>query len=111
VAVVRLVLRTTSVLDIVAVALLALHDAVDGAGRSVLAIVFHAASQLPLFTLAVALVDVAANIVNTFVLVEIGVQVAVFCVVHLRLVGVVLIDLLLDGGGEVAPRWLIRSAA
>jgi hypothetical protein len=44
VAIVRLVLGTSPVLDVVAVALPALHDAMDSTGRVVLAVVLHAMS-------------------------------------------------------------------
>jgi hypothetical protein len=72
VVVVRLILGTLHVLDIMVVVLLALHDAVDSTRRSILAAVLRATSQLPLFTLAVALIDVAASVTTTSVLVEIG---------------------------------------
>jgi hypothetical protein len=92
----------------VVVTLLALHDAMDSARRAVLAVVLRAMSQLPLLALTGALVDVVAGVACTFVLVEVGAEVAVPHVVHLRLVGVVLVDLLLDGG-EFAMRRSIRS--
>jgi hypothetical protein len=71
-AVVGLVLGTPSVLDVVAFALLALHDPVDTAWRTVLAIVVEATSELSLLALAVAPVDVAASVVTTLVLVDVG---------------------------------------
>jgi hypothetical protein len=56
----------------VALALLALHDPVDAAWRTVLVIVVEATSHLSLLALAVALVDVTAGIATTPVLVEVG---------------------------------------
>jgi hypothetical protein len=49
-----------------------------------------------------ALVDVVMGVVGAPVLVEVGMEVAVLCSIHPRLVGVVLIDLLLDGGKVAA---------
>jgi hypothetical protein len=72
VAVFGLVLDTPSVLDIVAFALLALHDTVDAAWRAVFAVVVEATSELPLLAFAVMLVDVAAGIATTPLLVEVG---------------------------------------
>jgi hypothetical protein len=72
VAVVFLVLGASPVLDVVALALLALHDPVDAAWRTVLAIVVQATSQLSLLALAVTLVDVTAGIATMLVLVEVG---------------------------------------
>jgi hypothetical protein len=62
--VVCLILGTLSVLDVVAFALLALHDPVDAARRTVLVILIEATSGLSLFALIVALIDLAANIVT-----------------------------------------------
>jgi hypothetical protein len=45
-----------------------------------------------------ALVDVAASVAGASVLIEVGVEVTVPCVVLVRLVGVVLIEPLLDWG-------------
>jgi hypothetical protein len=70
--VVGLVLGAPSVLDVVAFALLTLHDPVDAARRAVLAIVVKATSELSLLALAVVLVDVAASVATTPVLVEVG---------------------------------------
>jgi hypothetical protein len=56
----------------VALALLALHDLVDAAGRTVLVVVVEATSEFPLLTLVVTLVDVTAGIVITLILVEVG---------------------------------------
>jgi hypothetical protein len=70
--VVCLVLGTPPVLDIVAVAFLALHDPMDDARGGVLAIVVEAMSELSLFALAVALVDVATSVSTTPILVEVG---------------------------------------
>jgi hypothetical protein len=56
-----------------ALALLALHDPVDAAWRTVLAVVVEVTSQLSLIALAMTLVDVAAGIVIAPVLVEVGV--------------------------------------
>jgi hypothetical protein len=72
VAVVCLVLGTPPVLDVVAIALFALHDPMDGARRAVLTIVVEATSKLSLLALAVALVDVAASVATAPVLVEVG---------------------------------------
>jgi hypothetical protein len=69
VAVVFLILGTSPVLDVVA---LALHDLVDAAWRTVLAIVVEATSQLPVLALAMTLVDVAAGVAIASVLVEVG---------------------------------------
>jgi hypothetical protein len=71
VAVVFLVLGTSLVLDVVALALLALHDLVDAARRTVLTVVVEATSEFPLLALAVMLVDVAAGVVIASVLVEV----------------------------------------
>jgi hypothetical protein len=51
VAVVHLVLAALPVLDIVAVTLLTLHDAINGARRYILAIIVQTTSGLPLFAL------------------------------------------------------------
>jgi hypothetical protein len=103
VTVVCLVLGTSSILNVVTIALFMLHDAVDGAQGAVLAIVVQATSKLPLFMLAMALVDVAASVAAVHVLVEVGTQV---CALHGIRPG--LVDLLLDGG-ELAIRRSIRS--
>jgi hypothetical protein len=71
VAVIFLVLGTPPVLDVVALALLALHDLVDTAWRTILSIVVEVTSQLSLLTLAVTLVDVTAGIATALVLVEV----------------------------------------
>jgi hypothetical protein len=71
-AVVCLVLGTPLVLDVVAFALLMLHDLVDAARRTELAVVVEATSELSLFPLMVTLVDVAASVATTPVLVEVG---------------------------------------
>jgi hypothetical protein len=60
------------VLDVVAVTLLTLHDVMNDARRSVLVIVVQTTSKLPLFALAMALIDVAASVAATPVLVEVG---------------------------------------
>jgi hypothetical protein len=65
-------LGTLPVLDIMALALLTLHDPVDAARRTVLAVVVEATSEFPRLALAVTLVDVTASIVITPVLVEVG---------------------------------------
>jgi hypothetical protein len=70
--VVRCVLGTSPILDVVAVALLTLHDATNGTRRSVLAIVVQTTSELPLFALAMALIDVVTSVAATPVLVEVG---------------------------------------
>jgi hypothetical protein len=71
-AVVGLVLDTLPVLDVMAFALLTLHNLVDDARRTVLAIVVKATSEHSLLTFAVALVKVSASVVTTPVLVEVG---------------------------------------
>jgi hypothetical protein len=73
VIVVFLVLGTSPILDVVALALLTLHDLVDVAWRTVLAVIVKVTSQLPLLTLAMTLVDVAAGIATTPVPVEVDV--------------------------------------
>jgi hypothetical protein len=60
-----LVLGTPPVLDAVALELLALHDPVDNAWRTVLAIVVEATSEFSLLALAVTLVDVAAGVATS----------------------------------------------
>jgi hypothetical protein len=60
--------------------------------------------QFPLLALTVVMVDVAAGVACTSVLVEVCAEVAIPHIVHLRLVGVVLVDLLLDGGEFIVPR-------
>jgi hypothetical protein len=72
VVVVRLVLGTSPVLDVVAIALFTLHDAMDGARGPVLAVVVQTTSKLPLFVLTMALVDVAATVTVTSVRFEVG---------------------------------------
>jgi hypothetical protein len=72
VAVVFLVLGTSPVLDIVALALLSLHDPVDAARRTVLAVVVEATSEFSLLALSMTLVDVTAGIVTVPLLVEVG---------------------------------------
>jgi hypothetical protein len=73
VAVLRLIACTTPILDVVAITLLALHDAVTAPGRAVLAVVLHTTSQL---VLVVTLVDVAAGIAGTPVVVEVVLNVS-----------------------------------
>jgi hypothetical protein len=74
--VVCLVLGTLPVLDVAAVVFLALHDPMDDTpprgGGGVPAIVVEVTSELSLFALAVALVDVAMSIATTPVFVEVG---------------------------------------
>jgi hypothetical protein len=72
VAVVFLVLGAPPVLNVVVLALLALHDPVDAAWRTILTIAVEATPQLSLLAIAVALVDVTAGIATTPVLVEVG---------------------------------------
>jgi hypothetical protein len=72
-AVFSLVWGTSPVLDVVAFTILVLHDPVDAARRTVLAVVVEATSELPLLAFAVTLVDVAASVATTPVLVEVGV--------------------------------------
>jgi hypothetical protein len=71
-AVVCLVLGLPPVLDVVAFAFFALHDLMDGARGGVLSIVVVVMSELSLFALAVALVDVATSAATTPVLVEVA---------------------------------------
>jgi hypothetical protein len=71
-AVVGLILGTPPVLNVMAFALLALHDPVDAARRTVLAIVVEATLELSLLALAVALVNVAASIMIAPILVDVG---------------------------------------
>jgi hypothetical protein len=73
VPVVCLVLGTSPVLNVVAIAFFTLHDVMDGTQGGVLMIVVEVTSKLSLFTLAVVLVDVAAGVVTAPVLVEVGV--------------------------------------
>jgi hypothetical protein len=70
VAVVCLVLGTPPVLDVVVFAVLAVHDPVDTAWRTVLAVVVEATSKLSLLVFTMALVDVAASVATMPVLVE-----------------------------------------
>jgi hypothetical protein len=55
-----------------AFALLALQDPVDAARRTVLSIVVEATLELSLLALTVALVNVAARIAITLILVDVG---------------------------------------
>jgi hypothetical protein len=73
VAVVFLVLGVSPVLDVMPLMLFALHDPVDAAWRTVLAVLVEATSQLPLLTFTLMLVDVATGIATTLVFVEVGV--------------------------------------
>jgi hypothetical protein len=72
VAVIRLVLSTSPVFDVVAIAFFTLHDPMDGARGAVLAIIVEKTSKFSLFLLVVALVDVAAGVATAPVLVEVG---------------------------------------
>jgi hypothetical protein len=72
VSVVFLVLGAPPVLDVMALALLALHDLVDVAWRTVHAIIVEVMSHLSLLTLVVTLVDVTTGIATTSVLVEVS---------------------------------------
>jgi hypothetical protein len=73
VAVIRLVLSMSLVFDVVAIVFFTLHDSMDDAwGGGVLAIVIEVTSKFSLFTLAVVLVDVAAGVATTPILVEVG---------------------------------------
>jgi hypothetical protein len=60
------------VLYVVMLALLALHDPVDAARRTVLTVIVEATSKFPLLALAVSLVDVAAGVTIAPVFVEVG---------------------------------------
>jgi hypothetical protein len=83
---------------------------VDDARGVVLAVVLRTTSQLVFLALVVALVDVAAGIAGMPILIKVGAEVAILGTVRPRLLGVVLIDLLLDGG-EVAVHRSIGSTA
>jgi hypothetical protein len=72
VAVLGFILGTPPVLDVVAFTLLALHDPVDASWRAILTVGIEAMSELPLLAFAVTLVDVAAGVATTPVLVEVG---------------------------------------
>jgi hypothetical protein len=72
VAIVFVVLGVPPVPDVMALTLLTLHDPVDAARRTVLAIVVEAMSHLSLHTLAVMLVNVTAGIATTPFLVKVG---------------------------------------
>jgi hypothetical protein len=93
-----------------AVALLALHDAMDSARRSVLVVVICTMLQLSLFTLTMALVDVTAGITISPVLVEVGAEVTVPHAIHPRLVWDIF-DRPPPGWGEVVAHRLVGSAA
>jgi hypothetical protein len=56
----------------VAFTLLELHDPVDAAWRAVLTVVVEASSELSLLAFTVELVDVAASVSTTSVLIEVG---------------------------------------
>jgi hypothetical protein len=71
VAVVFLVLVTSPVLYVMVLALLSLHDPMDTAWRTVLAVIVEAPSEFPLIALLVTLVDVTAGIATAPVLVEV----------------------------------------
>jgi hypothetical protein len=73
VAVVFLILGTSPVLDVVALALLVIHDLVDAARRTVLAVLVEATSEFPLLALVVMLADVTAGVAIVPVLVKVGV--------------------------------------
>lgn len=64
VAVLGVVESTSLVLDVVVVAQLALHDAVDGTRLVILVIILHAVVKSTLVTLVVTLVDIAAHIAS-----------------------------------------------
>jgi hypothetical protein len=72
VAVVFLILGTSPVLDVMTLALLALHDPVDAFQGTVLTVVAEAAAELPLLALAMTLVDVAAGVAIAPVFVEVS---------------------------------------
>jgi hypothetical protein len=109
-AVVHFVPSTAPILNVVAITLLMFHDTVDDARGVVLAVVLRTTSQLVFLALVVALVDVAAGIAGMPILIKVGAEVAILGTVRPRLLGVVLIDLLLDGG-EVAVHRSIGSTA
>jgi hypothetical protein len=56
----------------VALVLLALHDPVDAAQGTVLMVIVEATSELQLLALSMTLVDVAAEVTTTSVLIEVG---------------------------------------
>jgi ABC-type amino acid transport system permease subunit len=72
VAVFSFVLGTPPVLDVMVFALLALHDPVDAAWRTILAVIVEATSDLPLLAFVVTLVYVAAGVATTPILIEVG---------------------------------------
>jgi hypothetical protein len=72
VAVVFLILGTLPFLGVVALALLTLHDPVDGARRTILTVVVEVSSEFLLLKLAVTLVDVTVGVAIAPVLVEVG---------------------------------------
>jgi hypothetical protein len=65
-------LGTSLVFDVMAFALLALHDPVDAARRTVLPIVVEVTSKFPLLALAVTLVDVTTGVATALVLIKVG---------------------------------------
>jgi hypothetical protein len=71
VVIVFLVLGMSPNLDVVALALLTLHDPVDAAWRTILAVIVKATSQLSLLALTMTLVDVATGIATTPVPIEV----------------------------------------
>jgi hypothetical protein len=70
--VVCLVLGTSLVLDVVAIAFFALHDPMDGTWGAILVIVVEAMSKFSLFALAVVLVDVVVGVATAPVLIQFG---------------------------------------
>jgi hypothetical protein len=72
VAVGFLVLGTSPVLDVVALALLALHDPMDAARRTILTVIVEVMPKFPFLTLAVTLVDVATGVAITLIFVKVG---------------------------------------
>jgi hypothetical protein len=104
VVVVFLVLGMSPVLDVMTLVLLALHDPVDAAQRTVLTVVVEAVPEFLLLALAVTLIDVAAGVAIAPVFVEVSTLVDGYRGFRSRLV-----DLLPDRG-EPAMRRPIRSA-
>jgi hypothetical protein len=78
VTIVCLILGIAPVLDVVAVAHLALHDAVDSTGRAVLTVVLRVKPQFPLLALTMTLVDVVVGVLCTPILVKVGTEVTIY---------------------------------
>jgi hypothetical protein len=71
VTILHLIYCMMPILDVMVIALLPLHDAMNGARRAILTVLHRATAQHPLLALAVMLVDVAAGVAGTPVVVEV----------------------------------------